>query len=228
MTRAELLQKLIHENGYQKYIEIGIYKGKTFFPLECKNKVAVDPVFKLSPGFILKYLLRNPGNIRNRYFFTTSDQFFGTKKKFLKAYQPDLVFIDGLHTFEASLKDALNSLKYLQANGTIVLHDCFPPDKAAATPASTFMEAKEKAGDEWGGTWCGDVWKTMAYLKEKYPEELEVSVLNTDMGLGVLQFNALIYDLNVDEELFKKWNTLSFDFLQENAEELINLIPYSR
>ena len=38
----------------------------------------------------------------------------------------DCVFIDGLHTYNQVKKDIHNSLKYLNINGIIMLHDCLP------------------------------------------------------------------------------------------------------
>ena len=52
---------------------------------------------------------------------TTSDEFFkNNKEKF------DLIFLDGLHTYHQTIKDINNSLRNLNSNGIIIIHDCLP------------------------------------------------------------------------------------------------------
>lgn len=211
MNRFQLMKLLIDENNYSSYVEIGVHRGRLFFPLKCKKKIAVDPMMKINWRGKLVWIKRNLYNIHNRYFELTSNEFFKRKgpSLFEKA-GVDLFFIDGLHTFEASLKDVLNSLKYLNKNGTIVMHDCFPPNEAAATPASSFHEAKKMNIQGWTGQWCGDVWKTIVYLKQKYPEQLQISVIEDDFGLGVIQPFHEILNLELDRDLFDKINQLDY------------------
>ena len=66
------------------------------------NKIGVDP--------------KNGGNVRE-----TSDNFFKNNKK-----EFDVIFIDGLHVYEQCRKDIINSLKFLNRNGFIILHDMIP------------------------------------------------------------------------------------------------------
>ena len=229
MNRLKLLQDLVDQNEYKKFLEIGTHKGKTLLPLRCKYKTAVDPAFRISPSFFLKHLYQNPDNLRNRYFMMTSDQFFDQKKSYLKKKgKLDLIFIDGLHTFEASLKDVLNSLPLLAPKGAIVLHDCFPPSEAAATPATSLKEAAGMNIPDWTGTWCGDVWKTIVYLKKRYRDALNINVVNADMGLGIVRINNNHdkVDKNLDMELFSNVNAMSYEDLQKNPQSLINLSEF--
>ncbi len=225
MNRLSLLQDLVYRNGYERFLEIGTHKGKTFLPLKCKYKIAVDPSFRFSIPFFLKQLYRNPNNLQNHYFRMTSDKFFSKKSSYLdNTGKLDLIFIDGLHTFEASLKDVLNSLQYLDSKGTIVLHDCFPPSKASATPANSLKEAAKMNIPDWTGAWCGDVWKTIAYLKKKYENSLKINVLNSDLGLAIIRYKELIdFDKNFDQDLFSSINQKSYEELQEDPKALIGL-----
>ncbi len=225
MNRLSLLQDLVHRNSYERFLEIGTHKGKTFLPLKCKYKTAVDPSFRFSIPFFLKQLYRNPNNLQNRYFRMTSDNFFSKKTSYLENKgKLDLIFIDGLHTFEASLKDVLNSLQYLDPKGTIVLHDCFPPSKASATPANSLKEAAKMNIPDWTGAWCGDVWKTVAYLKKQYDNSLHINVLNADLGLGIISFKeSITVDKKIDTKLFHSINQKSFEDLKEDPENLIGL-----
>lgn len=225
MNRLKLLQELVDTNGYTNFLEIGTHKGKTLLPLRCKYKTAVDPAFRISPSFFLKHLYENPRNLRNHYFMMTSDKFFNQKKSYLKKKgNMDLIFIDGLHTFEASLKDVLNSLSWLDSEGAIVIHDCFPPSEAAATPALSLKEAAGMNIPGWAGTWCGDVWKTVVYLKRKYSEALEIKVLNSDMGLGIIQVkHSSTLDRDLDPIVFNSVNAMDYRDLLRKPEHLINL-----
>lgn len=225
MNRIYILQKLIDKNNFKSYLEIGTFQGESLLPLKCKKKIAVDPKFQISKKKKFKWILENPTNLRNQYFEMTSDQFFRSKHQFLKKRGSlDIVFIDGLHTFRASLNDCLNSLKYLNRKGFIVMHDCFPPNKAAATPAKSF-EAAEKMGVKgWRREWCGDVWKTIVYLKNKYQKELEIIVLNTDYGLGIIKFEMKQnFSVDIDEELFNEIDKKDYEFLESNPDKLLGL-----
>ena len=225
MDRIQVLQNFIDKKNYSNYLEIGTFKGQSLLPLKCKRKIAVDPDFQISKRNRLKWCLKNPCNIFNRYFEMRSEDFFQKKANWLrKKGKRDLVFIDGLHTFKASLSDVLNSLGYLDSKGTIILHDCFPPNKAAATPAESIEDANQMQIEGWKKEWCGDVWKTIVYLKEQYNEELEVFVLNRDYGLGIIRpkLNGN-FSVTINEELYKKIEALDYEHLKSNPDEILGI-----
>lgn len=222
MKRTTLLQNIIDAGQFKSYLEIGTYKGMSLLPLKCKYKIAVDPSFKISSKDKNRWLFKNLCNFRNKYYELTSDDFFQTKSNEIK--KQDLIFIDGLHTFEASLKDVLNSIKLLNDNGVIMMHDCLPPHEAGAMPLGSFEEGKKKSIKGWDGQWCGDVWKTIVYLKENYNDTLEIFVLDTDFGLGIVRFkNDEDYDLEINNESFNRINKLDFQYLMTNPQEIIML-----
>ncbi|MDT0688610.1 class I SAM-dependent methyltransferase [Salegentibacter sp. F188] len=224
MDRTTLIQHLIDKNQYSNYLEIGVFKGATFFKVKCKNKIAVDPFFQFSRLEKLKWYFKNPGNFKNRYFELKSDDFFHEEMKTNNHLNPDIVFIDGLHTYEASLRDVLNSLTYLSEKGTIVMHDCFPPNSAAAYPADSYQHARSLKLEGWTGEWCGDVWKTIVYLKKRYSKELDIQVLNSDYGLGVINFREISkLNLEKDGALFEEIDNLTFDNLRCNPQSRIGL-----
>jgi hypothetical protein len=222
MKRTTLLQNLIDTGKYKTYLEIGTHKGMSLFPLKCKYKIAVDPSFKISSKDKKKWLLKNPYNFRNKYFDLTSDDFFKQNENDIR--KQDLIFIDGLHTFEASLKDVLNSLKHLKSNGVIMMHDCFPPHEVAAMPLGSFEEGKKRSIKGWNGEWCGDVWKTISYLKENYADVLDIFVLDTDYGLGIVKLkNETPSILDLNKESYERINKLDYQYLMSNPEEIIAL-----
>lgn len=226
MNRVILIQLLIKKYGYSNYLEIGTQEGKSFFPIRCRKKTAVDPYFKISNKERIKWILKNPYNLRAQFFELTSDNFFLTKKKFLNQNRKlDIALIDGLHTFSATLNDVLNCLKFLQKNGTIIMHDCFPPHKAAAIEAESESEAEKKGKDfpSWTGEWCGDSWKAIAYLRKNYPGKIEAYVLDMDYGLGIVKIVDSDLNLKIDQELYKKIESLTYEDLLSDPEKWIGL-----
>jgi hypothetical protein len=223
MNRKDLLQKYVSEENYKKYLEIGVCDGKTFLALDCTRKIAIDPLFKISKWDKFKWAFKKPVNLNNVYYKMKSDDFFKSKKLIEKHSPFDLIFIDGLHTFEASLGDALNAIRNLSSDGTIIFHDCFPPHKAAAIPAGSYKDARDQNIKGWTGEWCGDVWKTIFYLKSKYGDSIEIFVLDADYGLGVLKMNNCELDLDIDISLFNRIKILSYEDLVADPENMINL-----
>ena len=65
----------------------------------------------------------------------------------------DLIFIDGLHTYNQVLKDIKNSLVALNNKGFVLLHDCFP--------MSYYDQAVPRAQRKWNG----DVWKAITEIR---------------------------------------------------------------
>jgi len=224
MNRVKLIQQLIWKEKFSKYIEIGTNKGHSLLPVKCRRKFAVDPGFKIPLRDLVKWYVLNPTNFSNRYFKETSDNFFLKRDGLLKKLGGvDVFLVDGLHTFEQSLKDVLNALKYLNPSGLIVIHDCYPPDEIAATPAQSVSEAKEILKGAFKDIWCGDVWKTILYLREKHSDDIEISVINSDFGLGIVRKKSnKELDLRIDPKTLQKIKDYDYSMIMEDP-GLINL-----
>lgn len=226
MDRIRLIQAIIQKNGFSGYLEIGTNKGYSFLPLKCRKKYAVDPGFKIPLHFLVKWYLLNPGNLRNRYFRETSDEFFIRHKKMLeKKGKIDVFLIDGLHTYEQSLRDVMNAMMFLSPEGLIVMHDCLPPDEIAATPADSIDHAKEILKDKWQNAWCGDVWKTIVYLREKHADLIDVCVIDTDFGLGIVRLKKTVDKvIEIDQPVFARIKEMDYRSVK-NDPSLLNLKP---
>jgi hypothetical protein len=119
-------------------------------------------------------------------------------------------------------------LEYLNPKGLILLHDCFPPNAAAAYVSDFFPTEKEQKNIEgWTGEWCGDVWKSIVYLIRKFPDQLEVGVINTDYGLGFVRPKPGFKngEFKTDEKLFGEINDITYEDMMKNPEEIIQLKP---
>ena len=187
MTRTEIINSLIQKYNYKSYLEIGVntplQPGYNWIGIKIQTKHGVDP------------------NVETT-FQMTSDEFF--EKHIAQKY--DIIFVDGLHIFEQVYKDIINSLKYLNDNGTIIVHDCNPMDE--------ITQRRVRASD----AWHGDVWK--AILKLRIEEKnLEVFTVNTDEGCGIIRRGSQEL-LVVDKDI----NIYDFSYLERNRENVLNLI----
>jgi len=108
MTRTEIINKLIEDNDYRTYLEIGVNNAVNINGVKVEYKTGVDP----NPQVANYYPACN---------IETSDSFFErNEKKF------DIIFIDGLHEHEQVYKDISHALSCLSKGGTIVCHDMKP------------------------------------------------------------------------------------------------------
>lgn len=228
MTRIEVLNALIKKNEVKNYLEIGVNRGKCLFNIKgAEKRFAVDPFFNFNMWKKVKASIKNADNFKNEYFEVTSDDFFRDNQELLAKNNLQLTFIDGLHTYKQSLQDTLNTLKYLDSNGIIVLHDCNPLDELAAYPANSIDDARKDLENhkDWKNIWNGDVWKTIVYIRKNHPE-LTAFVLNTDHGLG------FVYKKNSGKlpEIFNSFTAiddLDYSFFEKNRMDLIDLKPVS-
>jgi Methyltransferase domain len=214
MLRTEVIQTIIDHKNARTYLEIGVEQGTNFFPIKVISKTAVDPSFTFSSETKAEWIAKNNCNVTANFNETTSDNFFASKERVDRF---DVVFIDGLHTHEQSLQDVLNALDNLQENGVIVMHDCKPPNIPAACPTKSLTEAMTMP--DWSGEWCGDVWKTILYLRSNRPD-LRVFVLDCDYGLGIVTKGASDSILDMSKE---RLEVIQYEEVMNGQENLLNL-----
>ena len=187
IKRWDLIQNIIDKKKYDNYLEIGCDKDQSFSKIKVKNKIGVDPV--------------SGGNIRS-----TSDQFFSSNtSKF------DIIFIDGLHHYEQVIKDVNNSLKILNDNGFILLHDCLPRSIA------------HQAIPRYRGSWNGDVWKALVELRTR--SDLDTYTCQIDFGVGIVQKKKNTEILSIEKKNFK---LLKFSDYYYNFNSFMRVIDYKK
>jgi len=216
MKRIEVVQRIMDRKKARTYLEIGVSNGTNFFRIKARKKTAVDPHFRFSAKRKVEWVLKNPRNLGARYCECTSDDFFasiGPADRF------DVVFVDGLHTYGQSLRDVTNSLAHLDEGGVIVMHDCNPLSEAAAHPAESFAQAAALNLPGWEGSWSGDVWKTICYLRSQR-NDLRVFVLDADGGLGIVTRGKPESPLQLTEEALDR---MTYQDLAGDRKSLLNL-----
>lgn len=149
-NRIAVVNLILNSYTEPKYLEIGCASNALFNSIPIIDKTGVDPV--------------SGGNIR-----LTSDEFFEKNdNKF------DVIFIDGLHTYQQVRKDVINSFKTLNKTGVLVLHDLFPLNWIESHIPNIS-----------NGPWTGDVWKIAFELIET--PGIEFRLLKIDHGVGVVK-----------------------------------------
>ena len=187
VKRDIVIQKIIEIKKYNSYLEIGCFNDDLFNKIDCENKVGVDPY--------------SGGTIRK-----TSDQFFLENKENF-----DCVFIDGLHRYFQVKKDIENSLKVLNKNGIILLHDCLPNNY--------FEQAIPRCQFDWNG----DVWKAIIECRTK--SNIDTYTCYADSGIGVIMKRNNLNNLNLNISNFSK---LKFSFYFNYYKKLMNVIDFNK
>lgn len=211
--RIKLINKLLKESVYSRYLEIGVRNGENFFSVISKQKVGVDPQYFFSKRFFFKSLIKYY-NWRFRMFKKTSDSFFECDApNIYKNKKIDVVFIDGMHTYTQSLKDAKNSLRFLNEDGVIIFHDCNPQSPEAAT---AHLPSKKI-------NWNGDVWKTIYHFRH-LANDFDCFTYDDDEGLGVLKMKKGTSPLTVSKlDPLSHINNLNYYDLQKNRDQYLGL-----
>jgi hypothetical protein len=132
----------------------------------------------------------------------TSDEFF-----MQNSIKYDVIFIDGLHLYEQAYKDVKSSLGILKENGIIIMHDC--------NPSSEWLQREYDT--QVPGGWCGTVWKAFVRLRMER-EDIEMFVVDTDHGVGVLNPNGRQKIYQCIEDIY------NYNVFDKNRVEALNLI----
>ena len=135
-----------------RYLEIGLEFGTTFSAVKAEVKTGVDPEPRV----------KIPKKRRDKVFIEESDTFFSKNmNKF------DLIFLDGLHTFDQTYRDLRNSFIACTNKSVIIVDDTVPSDTFSAMPdALAAYRLREEAGIVNTGAWHGDVFKIPLMLHQ--------------------------------------------------------------
>lgn len=185
IKRWDLIDYLNTTYKFNSYLEIGCDDDQLFSKISIQEKIGVDPV--------------SGGNYRAK-----SDDFFD---KNLKKF--DLVFIDGLHEYHQVKKDILNSIKFLNKEGFILVHDCLPRSISA------------QAVPRFRNIWNGDVWKAIVELRT-YPN-LEIFTCLADEGISIIQVKKNSQILKIEKNIVD----LKFKDYYYNYRDYMRVINFS-
>jgi capsular polysaccharide biosynthesis protein len=158
--RSDRLNKLATLNQSSNYLEIGVHRGITFQKVNVDKKVAVDPKFSLNKNEYPKEKVV--------FLEITSDEFFINHAKNYPAF--DLIYLDGLHTFEQTFRDFCASLACAHSKTIWLIDDTCPGSYAQAQPSLQRCRQIQKISGEKDGSWMGDVFKIVAAIHDFFPQ----------------------------------------------------------
>ena len=148
-SRIALVNRLAWARPESRYLEIGCDDDLLFHSVPLDKKIGVDPI--------------KGGTHR-----MTSDDFFAANTD-----RYDIIFIDGLHTYEQVRHDVINAMGALAPGGWIALHDMVP------------RTWEEEHVPRVSGAWTGDVWKVAIELSRS--PGIEFHIVMIDHGVGLFQ-----------------------------------------
>lgn len=185
VKRWDLINYLHSNYKFNSYLEIGCDDNQLFSKINIPEKIGVDPVCG--------------GNYKG----TSNDFFLQNIKKF------DLIFIDGLHEYDQVKKDIINSLKFLNDNGFILLHDCLPRSLSA------------QAVPRYRNIWNGDVWKAIVEFRTN--PNLEIFTCLADEGISIIQVKKNSQVLKLKKNVLD----LKFKDYYFNYKQFMRVIDFS-
>ncbi len=116
-------------------------------------------------------------------FEVTSDAFFDENPD----ASFDIVFIDGLHTFDQSLRDFTRALCRIPRKGLILIDDCYPSDYLASLRSHERC-ARAKVFENYPDRhWMGDVFKTVLFINDFF-DNVSFCYIRDTMGIVAVWF----------------------------------------
>lgn len=158
--RASRLNSLGRYNGAGGYLEIGVHKGDTFRQVQIRSKVGVDPKFA--------YDSESENDEFTHHHEMTSDEFFVSAAQ---NYRPfDLIYLDGLHTFEQTFRDFCSTLSVAHKRTIWLLDDTMPTGPIAALPDPRRVNNLRNIMQDDSRAWMGDVFKVVLAIHDFFPQ----------------------------------------------------------
>jgi len=162
MNHPERINALAGLNAARSYLEIGVNRGGTFRSVNVRSKVAVDPVF------LFDY--QKLGTEHVKFHEVTSDYYFSNivqpEEKF------DLIFLDGLHTFEQTYRDFCASLAHAHDKTIWIIDDVAPVSWASSSKEQHQLSARlvRRLTMDKRQHWMGDVFKCVLAIHDFFPQ----------------------------------------------------------
>ena len=182
IDRSTMINEFLGLFENPSYLEIGVNKGETFNKITAARKVAVDPKFLFDTT---SYSVTGKVD----FYEMRSDTFFSEIAGSLQAY--DVVFIDGLHTFEQTLRDLLNAMMFSTPKSIMVIDDVLPDSYDASLPdldqVYRLHNEAAKSGAHWpsSSSWMGDVFKIPFFI-ESFLSQFSYATVRETQGQTVV------------------------------------------
>lgn len=169
MTRSAVVNAVLSLFEKPRYLEVGVNTGETFFAVSADHKVAVDPVFRFD---VRAMAAKETGAC---FHAVESDVYFGSIASPWERF--DVIYLDGLHTLEQTLRDFCNAIAYLKHDGVIIIDDVVPNSYHASLPdlrMALDLRAYLRSTD---GSWMGDVYRLVLFIDTFFQQFSHATVI---------------------------------------------------
>jgi hypothetical protein len=162
---SELINQIIQLRNFKGcYLEVGVENGLTFEAIHLRHKVGVDPYPRFRVTRLTPWV---------KFHKLTSDVFFDLNSQCF-----DIIYLDGLHTAEQTLRDLHNALKKLNPGGAVVIDDTVPNDEySALTDQHETYRLRKLNNSSNDMSWHGDVFKVVNILQTLKHTNLHVATI---------------------------------------------------
>jgi predicted O-methyltransferase YrrM len=93
----------------------------------------------------------------------------------------DVIYLDGLHTFDQTLRDFCNAIQFLQEDGVIVIDDVIPNSYSASIPDASTAEALKGALKDRDQTWMSDVFRRVFFF-QAFPQQYDYATIAENLA----------------------------------------------
>jgi len=196
-TYLSVLAKIHQALRPKRYLEIGVQNGASFsLALEGSYAVGVDP----EPN------ITTPLKAWTQIYKMTSHAFFET----YSGDPFDLIFIDGLHRYEAVVEDFCNAEKHCTANSIILLHDTIPLSAQTSTPLCQTS------------FWTGDVWKIVPAIIRNRSDLTLFTIACPPSGLTIIKGFGLNKGLSAS--VVREFQNKEFAWVANQKKAALNIV----
>lgn len=189
------LSKLQDLASATKYLEIGVQTGRTFLSLAFDEMDGVDPSF----AFDYKSFVTS----KKRLHQLTSDEFFGQG---LGATNYDIVFLDGLHTYDQTYRDFCNVLSRLHERSLVIIDDVFPCDQHSMLRNQDKCISERMKDPDFSGdnirAWHGDVCRLLLFIN-LFHSEFCYSTLSGGANFQTILWSRSL-ERNIEPEVLRQ------------------------
>lgn len=176
VSRAKVVQSFLDLYDDPHYLEIGVWKGKTLFPARAAKKVGVDPTF----AFDLEEARQK--HTTTTFFNGTSDEYFATLDPGTKF---DVIYVDGLHTVEQTLRDLINACFFIKEKGVIIVDDVRPTSFHSSLANIRHAQVVKAALGSTDKNWMGDVYK-LVFFVQSFMQQYSYRTVSNNHGQLVI------------------------------------------
>lgn len=179
LKRSDVLNCILSLFDKPRYLEIGVNNGDTFFNVDADAKVGVDPTFLFNVDEAIL------AHSNATFHAVESDVYFGSiicpDERF------DVIYLDGLHTVEQTLRDFCNAITFLSDDGVIVIDDVVPNSYHASLPdlaISVQLRRRLTPGSR-DASWMGDVYRLVFFIATFFQQYRYATVIENHGQLVV-------------------------------------------